>query len=624
MSDERSATERGGGIGRVRAVVDRAATAVTRYRSRVVTAVFGDRVGLALFLGALVYVSVHWRVGLFITDDALVADTLLAVADGHLSIERFVYGSVETPGVRVSDGTFYGRNYGQVVLALPVLWAVWAIATVADLAVAIAALWSLLLLALALQVGRVVGREQSAAVLGSLTAVVVFAANLLAGPVPIESRWQPQIALQVSTMLAAGLAVVVAYRLLVRLYGRRIAIAAGAGVLFATPFAFWASVTKRHVIVALLVFCAVYALHRSRESSPEPARLFRGAAYAAVGVCAWVSPPEALPFGAALLLVDLPTARSNDLRTLATIVAIGALSLVPFLATNLLVTGSPIRPPFALPGAGTSTGPSGPPPIWARTGRIDPLEGAPAEALLRLIAGATLAFLVPGRLYHTFLRSGYTAEFTLGDGGEAISLSVLEAAPVLAALVAVPLLVVRDPTRYWNDRWADRATRTIDGFAVVYAVVLVLFYLPNLPSMAAQVTVRYLLPVYPLGIYGALRLRAVRRIVRTRSRLIAGSYAAGVLLGCQLLLAAVVVGRASRGEAIQLHALAGLVVVSGVALWAIPAGIGRSDDRLGAISLGLAAAATTDFVVLASLRYFADTGTHALPVVRVVSALVTG
>ena len=51
---------------------------------------FGDRVGLGVFLVAVVFLGLCWRVGFFITDSKTVANLLANVADGRLAV-------VETP-----------------------------------------------------------------------------------------------------------------------------------------------------------------------------------------------------------------------------------------------------------------------------------------------------------------------------------------------------------------------------------------------------------------------------------------------------------------------------------------------------------------------------------------------
>jgi hypothetical protein len=124
--------------------------------------------------------------------------------------------------------------------------------------------------------------------------------------------------------------------------------------------------------------------------------------------------------------------------------------------------------------------------------------------------------------------------------------------------------------------------------------------------------------LYPLALYGRARLSAVRRTVRSNDRLFVWTYASGVLLGTQALLAVVVGVSFGRGQAIQLHAVLGLGTA---ALLAIAAAGGALDDRFDpilAVLLGIAAALGTSFLLLSGISYF-QYGQYALPVVETIS-----
>ena len=232
---------------------------------RLARAVVGDRHGAIVLLAAVATYLLCWRVGILITDTYTVANTLVAVADGHLFVDRAVYGpGLRTPGMGLRDGQFYGRNYGQVMLALPVLAALEAVAAVASLRVALSALWGLSIVGLARLVGREVGRPQLGAYAGSGLAVVAFAAAVH-GATPIEPAERYLVALQLQTMGAAALVGVFVHRLLTRAYGGTVGLAAGLATALATPVGVWAQFPKRHVLVTLCAVATAYLLYRSRE-----------------------------------------------------------------------------------------------------------------------------------------------------------------------------------------------------------------------------------------------------------------------------------------------------------------------------------------------------------------------
>ena len=608
---------------------------------RLARVVVGDRYGAIVLLAAVATYLLCWRVGILVTDTYTVANTLVAVAEGHLFVDRAVYGpGLRTPGMGLRDGQFYGRNYGQVMLALPVLAALDAVATVASLRVALAALWGLSIVGLARLVGREVGRPQLGAYAGSGLAIVAFAAAL-DGATPIEPAERYLVALQLQTMGAAALVGVFVHRLLTRAYGGTVGLAAGLATALATPVGVWAQFPKRHVLVTLCAVATAYLLYRSREAGGVDTR-YRALAYVPVGLAAWVSAAEGAVLLVALLVVDVPTG-GRDGRSIAAAGATAVLAALPMVATNYLVTGNAGEPPRTLSAGGsgslaergsTATRADGGASGDAGGGSTDPTaagDSGGSETLDAFVGGVEFLFELlwrglrtllrePETLFVTFVRGGYVAGVAERDASEAVRLTVLEAMPLAAGLVAVPVVAARLDLReraaaFRRRPWSrPSALRTVDAFAVVYVVALLLVYLPRLP-VHASLTVRYLLACYPLAVYGLARLPSVRRVLRERTRLCAATVASALLVGGQLLVLYQWAIDATMGEAVQTHALVGLATAGLLAAWAVADGLGRRRDRLGAVALGLAAAAGAAFVLLAGLWHFAFVGPRALPLV---------
>lgn len=602
-------------------------------RKRLADAVFGDRLGAIVFLAALLVYLSYWRIGLLINDSYTVANTLVAVADGHVYLEEAVYGpGLDTPGVGSRDGRLYGRNYGQVFLAVPLLVAIEALAAVADLRVALAGVWALVVLALAVLVGREREVSDRAAYAGSAVALVGFAAAVF-GSAPIEASDHYLIALQLQTMVVAALTGVVAYRLLARAYDRRVGFAAGLAVVLATPVGFWAQFPKRHIFVTFCAVAVMYLLYRSREGEGVDTR-YRAAAYVPVGIAAWVSGAEGAILLIALLAVDVPTG-GRSIRSLTTAATASVLASLPMFVTNLFVTGNPLAPPRVLSagGSGSLSGSDGSDTGGGGTGGGDTGGSDAGEAaseaadtafgvidlLLGLYQqGIEMALSGTDELVHTFIRGGYLPGIAQKDAGEEIRLAFLEAMPLAAALVVIPVVAARtdftDRVRTAVDRRGLTPFGIVDAFAIVYGFALTLIYLPRLPIHAA-ITVRYLVPLYPIAVYALARQASVRRVISERTPLVSFTYLGSLLVGGQLLVIYLWATDATRGEAVQTHALVSLLAAGLFAGWALADALGYREDRLGAVALAFAAAAATAFVVLAALWHFAFVGPQALPFV---------
>ncbi|MFC4356903.1 hypothetical protein ACFO0N_02955 [Halobium salinum] len=515
-------TERAGRLDTFAALDDR----LDDLARRVGRAVFGDRAGLALFLGALCFFALFWRVETLSNDNFANLNALVALAEGQFHVPGIAFGpsSGETPGMRYVDGRRVADNYGLVLLSLPALLFLRGAALVVDLGVAFAALWSCGLLAVVVLVGGEVGRGREAKFVGAGVALVAFLANL-AVATPFPTRWLPLVALQATTAVAAALTAVVCYRLGCAVADRRVGHFAGVAAAAATPVGFWAVGPKQHAVTALFVTTALYALYRSRGAPTVRGETrFRAVAYACIGLTAWQHAGEALLLALALVPVDLATARRTDIRGLSVVAAALAVSALPFLATNAAVAGDPLQPLKLLPhyhgqelagvdagvggtggageiGGADGTGGGGADGAGAGAGATDgsntpngdsasvrsatgPL-GAAFGAFGTLAAGLSAAVgLVdqgvstvasrgerslaaitdPDQVAAVFLRSGYVASLRTGEDA-AINLSVLESMPLLAALAALPAAALRRLSRRGDRSGAALASRADGGVA---------------------------------------------------------------------------------------------------------------------------------------------------------------
>lgn len=610
-----------------------------RARTRAGRLLFGDRIGLALFLGTLCFGVLIWRNSVFITDNVTLARTLGALSEGRLWVEPAGEGALSSPGAEVRDGRVYGRNYGQLVVSLPALWLLRGVDAVANLRVGLTGACHLVGLALGVVVSDLLGRRRTGTVLAGVFVLVSFLANLaLATQIP--SQDMPMLALQVTGLVATALGSTVLYRLLATQGRRRVAWLAGAASVLALPVGFWAAAPKRHVfsVLAVLTILHLFALSRRRSGLALPVvgtvALARAGMYAVVGLLTWVHAAEGLFVFVVVLVADLPTAPRNSTRTLLTVGAVFGLSMLPTLVTNALVTGELARPPRTLGGGVVSPATGDGVGTAAASGdsgalgtAADLVPGVLAwfvRNILTLVGDSVAAAGSPERVYNIFVRSagsdltGNRPEF-IGDVEYAgVNLAVLEAAPVLALGVAALrawLVSVRE--RLERLRQVDPTALLATGLAVSFVAL----YLSRLP-LYTQFTQRYLLPVFPLGLYVLARSPVVARLADRATGAICWAYAGGVLVGGQLLLATVLVRDLPPGEVAQLNArlslvAAGLVAVTGL----LAVRTGRSDRPAG-VAVGLACAAATVFVLVAHLHYFSNTGRAVLPVVQEISNLL--
>jgi len=641
-----------------------------------------DSPATTLFLAAIVLFGAYWRVDLFISDSVAIGNALANLADGSLHFRTVYFGPADarTLGVYVADGRLYGRNYGQVVAALPILYFLRGVSLVAAPGLVLAGLWSVCQAALAGRLANAFGSPWLRAV-GVGLATAAFLANVATGTA-LPARLLPLVALQAVTLLAAAGLAATMYALLAFLYDPRTGVVAGVGTLLLGPVGFWATIPKRHVVTAFLIILVAYLLVRNRETGRVRDR---AAAYAPVGLVAWVSAPEGLLLLLALLPVDLVTAPRNDRRALAGVAAVLSLSMLPFFLTNALVSGNPLVPPRLLTfyrsaevallfdpsvapsnpalastspsGASAGLGPSPPDfgagpdgsaasagSLWP--GSVDEFVATLSSTVLAVTAAGAeasgqvwvqfrqgLDALAPERLYHVFIRSGRIPGVDYSQtGGEIIDLTMLESAPVLAALAAVPVAVLRGRrlrsagTAILRRRVPSVAVatggsapaRTMDLFAATFALVFTLAHLPRLP-LHSTVTVRYLVPVVPFLFYGVLRLPTVRGLARDAPGRIARAAAVATTVGGTVWLAVFTVLDPTVGTLMQAHGVANVGTGGLVAAWLL---VRPADDRVGVAVLGIATGAMALFLFGTGFEYFAADRRYLLPTARLVEAAI--
>ena len=663
--------------------------------------VFGDSLGLTVFLATLTAAVGTWQVGFFITDTYAVANGLVNLADGHFTVDRIYYSLTlgSQPGLHIVDGQLYARNYGQATAALPVYYALEGLATVTRLELSLAGAWSLLVLATVRQVGVVLDRRRSFQLAGAVLAVVAFAASLPLAR-PVDPDLTGILALQALSVLAAAVLALALYRLCATIDegSRRLGVVTGLGAVVATPLWFWAAIPKRHTVIAAAVATLLFWFAASREEGPrvgfplagrvrgmlsarqsgggdsgvDKALALRVMAYALAALVAWVHAFEGVVILGALVVTDLATASSNSRRALVALAVGLAVGLAPVVATNVAVSGNPVEPPRLTesfePGGDIELGPGGTvQPANNSSGAdidrgtdSDESSGVPSIGALaeRVRTSSVFGYAervvsetrdAPGRLYHTYVRSGRVDTWVRYDVNdqEVIELSLAESFPLVGGLIGSlvgwgivrvrqlrhtergdsrlrsdggqgrPSPVRRILQRSSRIRRADPSRQT-GWFALLLVVGYAVLYFPLLP-LHTQLTVRYILPALPAFVYLVAHCREVRRAVTTAGRSLAGGYAVALAAGLALTVLTFPALDPAVGEVMQLHALVNLGTC---AVLAIVTGVVRGglidDTRITAVALGVAGAATTVLVGRMQLVYF-EYGTYTVPVVRQVA-----
>lgn len=611
------------------------------------SAVFADRLGVLVFTGALLFYSVTGRLDVIINDTYTIADTLLTVSNGHVAVTQFPYGGAPgaLPGLYYNDGMLVGRNYGQAAYTLPVYLGLVGLQLLAPLQVVLTALWAFLLYWFLTTLVSYTGHGSRWHAAG--VTLLAFFANVSVVE-QTASRLTLVAALQLTSMAAAAATGLAAYHLFrARLEPRPAALVAVLTAV-ATPIGFFSTVPKRHAFTGLFVTLALLVLYRAFATDiARRRRWYKALAYGTVGGLAWVHAPEGLLLLIAIVVGDLAGTRSFRPRDLAFSLMGLFVSLLPFFLLNYLVSGSPLTPPRRLPayggqdvslggGAGggdtTATGDdSGTGTSGGASVSLVTLFSALVETAVELseevwltvstvsgILGREAARSVgvfgdTDRVWSIFVRRGYSDTVT-GVDAQAIHLSLLEASPTLGALTAV---VVR--RRESLKRWMEDDLFATDVTGLVFAISLVALALPRLPIRASY-TVRYLHPLFVLGMYALVRTPFTRTVFRRYTSLLWYVFAAVVVVGTPTYTLAVFTMADVAGEAVQLYALPASIVGIAVGVVTLVARLLDSSwwERLSVVALGVGFGVVTVYLIVVSVVVFGGER-NLLPVIELLS-----
>ncbi|MEZ3115659.1 hypothetical protein RYH80_06985 [Halobaculum sp. MBLA0147] len=655
---------------------------VERSIRRLKSALFSDDLGLLVFLTSVLFFTLVLRLSVSINDSYAVSNTLLAVSDGTVFLTDFVLGpeSGAQPGISRTETRLVGRNYGQVFLTLPVYLLLSGLSLVFELHAVLLGMWALLLYATLIVAARYTG-VGSAPKVGILT-IGVLVANV-AVATPVSERLTSYISLQLTTMIAAGFIGVVLYKLFRRELGDRTAAMVGLLGTIGTPIGFFSTIPKRHTFSALFLLLAMFTLYRSGVVENDHRRhVYKMCAYATVGAMTWIHAPEGFILLISVGIADLTTPGSLRPKDIAFSATGLCLSLVPFFLTNTLISGNPLQPPRLLegykgegleappepgtggePGNGTPKGgtpgdgeseggtpgpPGGEDPSSPGTGIVErfrsvllgvtslvyrlvlttvelgekvlSMVGSLAEIVVGRI-GSSLSIVYDGdRLWKLFGRRGFMESVPVGKH-RPVNLSLTESMPALGLLVGI----VSHGTRTGRTdlrRWRHSPYFPADMAAVVYSGLLLLLALPSLP-IHTSLTVRYLHPLYAVGLYAVVRLPLGRSLLKEYPRHLWHSYLVSVAVFTAVSTILVPQLVTVPGEAVQLYASVAFGLA--VALTLFTAGVSFRRSRRGTIAIailtGSAFGLVTTYLVCVSLVVFGPEP-NAVPIVEELSKVV--
>jgi 4-amino-4-deoxy-L-arabinose transferase-like glycosyltransferase len=430
---------------------------------------------------------------------------------------NFVHGSLELKIAKVNvergiyitvENHLYGRfSYSLLILSLPVYFLLQNIDLFYGAHLFLLQLWALIggiCVYLALKTWKI----KNAAITGLVSYLILMMINLRYFNSIYFPKWGEIISIELTNILITSFIVLMVFFLFRKMFGNKTAIFASLFVIFATPISFYALTLKHHSLAVLLTFLAFYFFYKYQEKKDNK---FIYAAYILAGLCVWTRTLDGAALMISLLIIDILFLRRN-IKHIALISIIILVSLIPFFTFNQLILGNPFSIMELHPLSDT------PMKMGIEKNMIvfseSPFKARQIELLDKL-----------GFRWNPEIRTGLL--YVLWD------ISIMKLGNTFGILLISPFLITAFAFVIDRIKWKTGLNAT-DKLLGLYAIIFVLLHKNYILSIITDTPIvleyRYLLIMYIILLYFALRINKVRGLIESNFNKIALLYAAAVII----------------------------------------------------------------------------------------------
>ncbi|MCX9084569.1 MAG: glycosyltransferase family 39 protein [Candidatus Methanoperedens sp.] len=466
-----------------------------------------NQIPLILFFGSLfIFLSFAGTRMLFSDEGVIVSQ-----------FYNFIHGSLElkVAKVNVEKGIYitvanhlYGKfSYSLLVLSLPVYFALKNIDIFYGAHLFLLQIWALsggisfYLLAKAWQIKK-------AFFFGLAFCLFLILVNMRSFDPIYFPKWGEIISIEFTNILITSFLIVMIYFLFRKIFNDKIAIFSSLFIIFATPISFYALTLKHHSLALLLTVLAFYFLYRCQEKKDIR---YMYAAYILAGLCIWTRTLDGAALMLSLLFFDIIFFR-RGIKHLALIAMIIFVSLTPFFSFNQMILGDP----FSII-------------------ELHPLSDTPMrmqieQNMITLSEG-------PAKIKQTQLleKLGFTwgPNISTGTLDVLFDILILKLGNTFGILLISPFLIMA--LAFILDRIKGKIRLSpIDKFLGIYAVIFFILHKNYIQAIITDTPIvleyRYLLIMYIVLLYFALRINKVRELIESNIKKIALLYISSAMI----------------------------------------------------------------------------------------------
>lgn len=445
---------------------------------------------------------------LFLSDEGVTVNQFYNLFQGSLSIETGKMNVIN--GVYlILDDHIYGKfSYSLLILSLPVYYILRSIDFLYGAHLFLLQLWALsggIIIYLIVKMRGI----KHAEIMGTVSYLFLIAINMYFFKPINFPVWGEVIAIEFTNILITSFSILLVYLLFKNLFNSKIAIFAVFFIILATPISFYATTLKLHPLSLLLTLLAFYLLYKYLEKKDNKYMYF---AYALAGFCVWTRILDGVILLVAILIIDFLIFRRN-IKYILSISIIILISLMPFFTFNYLILGSP----FSI----------------METSQSDNkiLSMQPARDAIILYEEQTKP-----KQIELLKNLGYSKNTEIRDDWFNVLLyaTFLKLQNTFGILLVSPFLVIA--FAFLIDRIKQKIKlNKIDKFFGLFAILFVLFYKKYLLTIVVDsvyvIEYRYLLILYIIFLYFALRIDRIKDMIEKKLEKIIMSYCLLLLIG---------------------------------------------------------------------------------------------
>ncbi len=460
---------------------------------------------LLIFFSSLFILVSFAGTRLFLSDEGVILDQFYNLINGSLALRIAKIDTARGLFILVGND-LYGRfSYSLLILSLPVYYILRSIDVILRSIDVMYGAHLFILLLWALSGGVIVYlltrtmKLRHSELQGGLAFIILITTNLYFFKPIYFPKWGELLSIEFTNILLTSFLVLLIYLLFKDLFGNKIAVFASFFVIFATPISFYAVTLKHHSLTIFLTVLSFYFFHKYQEKKDN---WLIYAAYVSAGLCIWTRILDGAVLLASLLISDIIILRRR-VKDIIPVSIIILISLIPFFSFNYLILGNPFSIIEMVPVI------DNPVTLFGARDFIslndNPANNKQVELLNEL---------------------GYRWGTESNDNWLRIIINIMFSRSINAfgVFLVSPFLIA---ALIFAIMWAKHKIKLnkMDGFLILYGVLSVSVYVNYFMAITSDTPMvleyRYLLILYIILFYFALRIDIIRELIESNLRKIA-------------------------------------------------------------------------------------------------------